>query len=138
LAVVTMLRQTQRRPTKITLSEPNVRRLWIVPVLDMAAVAWMIAAGDWLDQRTSRFAQVITLGGHHWLVLILAAAGFLMFAGLAVVTDGFTSASKLEIALLIMACTVSVVALAGAVSAILLLVLAALLLGFAGRLLFRR
>jgi hypothetical protein len=138
LAVVTMLRQTRQRPTKITLSEPNARWLWIVPVLDMMGIAWMLAAGDWLDQSSSRFAEVITLGGHHWLVLILAAAGFLMFAGLAVLTDGFTSASRLEIALLAIACTVSVVALAGALSAILLLVLAALMLGFAGRLLFRR
>jgi hypothetical protein len=119
------------------LSERTTRCLWIVAVLDMMAVAWMIAAGDWLDQRTSGFAEVITLGGHHRLVLILAAIGFLMLTGLAVLTEGFTSAGHLEIALITIAGTISVVALAGALSAILLLVLAALLLGFAGRLLFR-
>ena len=133
---MTVLRQA-RQPTKITLSERTARRLWVVAVLDMMAVAWMIAAGDWLDQRTSGFAEVFTLGGHPRLVLILAAVGFVMLAGLAVLTDGFTSAGRLEIALLTIACTISVVALAGALSAILLLVVAALLLGFAGRLLFR-
>jgi hypothetical protein len=120
------------------LSERTARCLWIVAVLDMMAIAWMIAAGDWLDQRTSGFAEVITLGGRHRLVLILAAVSFLMLAGLAVPTEGFTAAGRLEIALLVVASTISVVALAGALSAILLLVLAALLLGFAGRLLFRR
>ena len=110
LAVVTVLRQA-RQPTKITLSERTARCLWVVAVLDMMAVAWMIAAGDWLDQRTSGFAEVITLGGHHLLVLILAAVGFVMLAGLAVLTDGFTSAGRLEIALLTIACTISVLSL---------------------------
>jgi hypothetical protein len=128
----------RQRPTTVTLSERTTRILWIVAVLDMMTVAWMIAAGDWLDQRTSEFAEVITLGGHPRLVLILAAVGFVMLAGLAVQTEGFTSAGRLEIALLTIAGTISVVALAGALSAILLLVVAALLLGFAGRLLFRR
>ena len=132
-----MLRPAQNRATKVRLSERAGRWLWIVAVLDMMAVAWMIAAGDWLDQKTSGFAEVITLGGHHRLVLILAAVGFVMLAGLAVLTDGFTSASRLEIGLITIACAISVVALAGALSAILLLVVAALLLGFGGRLLFR-
>ena len=132
-----MLRPAQNRATKVTLSERAGRWLWIVAVLDMMAVAWMIAAGDWLDRKTSGFAQVITLGSRHWLVLILAAMGFVMLAGLAVLTDGFTSAGRLEIGLITIACAISVVALAGALSAILLLVVAALLLGFGGRLLFR-
>ena len=128
-----MLRQAQQQPTKIALSERTARRLWVVAVLDMMAIAWMIAAGDWLDQRTSRFAEVMTLGGHHLLVLILAAVGFVMLAGLAVLTDGFTSASRPEKALLTIACTISVVALAGALSAVLVLVIVAVLLGFGGR-----
>ena len=132
-----MLQPAEKRPTKVTLSERAGRWLWIVAVLDMMAVAWMIGAGDWLDQKTAGFAEVITLGGRHWLVLILAAVGFVMLAGLAVLTDGFTSASRLEIGLITIACTISVVALAGALSAMLLLVVAALLLGFGGRLLFR-
>jgi hypothetical protein len=138
LEVVTVLRKAPQRSTNIMLSERTSRILWLVAVLDMMAVAWMIAAGDWLDLRTSGFAEVITLRGHHQLVLILAAVGFVMLAGLAVLTDGFTFASRLEKALLTIAGTISVVALAGALSAILLLSAAALLLGFAGRLLFRR
>ena len=134
---MTMLRQTRQQPVKVMLSERTTRCLWIVAVLDMMAIAWMISAGDWLDQQTFGFAEVITLGGRHRLVLILAAVGFLMLAGLAVLTEGFTSAGRLQLALLTIAGTISVVALAGALSAILLLVLAALLLGFAGRLLFR-
>ena len=133
-----MLRQARQVRTKVMLSERTARLLWLVAVLDMMAIAWMIAAGDWLDQKTSKFAEVITLGGHHLLVLILAAVGFAMLAGLAVATEGFTSAGRLQIALITIAGTISVVALAGALSAILLLVVAALLLGFAGRLLFGR
>ena len=132
-----MLRQSPQGPTKVMLSERTARCLWIVAVLDMMAIAWMIAAGDWLDRQTFGFAEVITLGGRHWLVLILAAVGFVMLAGLAVLTEGFTSAGRLEIAFLTIAGTISVVALAGALSAILLLVVGGLLLGFAGRLLFR-
>jgi hypothetical protein len=139
LEVVTVLRQApQQQPTKTMLPARAARYLWAVVVLDMMAVAWMIAAGDWLDRQTAGFVEVITLGGHPLVVLILAAVGFGMLAGLAVLTEGFTAANRLEIALLVIACTISVVALAGALSAILLLVVAALLLGFAGRLLVRR
>jgi hypothetical protein len=47
-----------------------------------------------------------------------------MLAGLALLTDGFTSANELELTLIVTACVVSVVALAGALSAVLLLILA--------------
>ena len=125
------------QPTRIVLSERIARRLWIVAMLDMVAVAWMIAAGNWFDQ-TSPLTSVVTLGGHHKLVLILAIVGFVMLAGLALLTDGFTSANKPELALIILACVISVVALAGALSAIVLLAIAALLLGSGIRLLLRR
>ncbi len=121
---------------------PNrARWLWLVVMLDMALVAWMMAAGDWFDE-TSRLTAVATLGGRHKLVLTLALLGFAMLAGLALVTDGFTHGNKVEVALLIAACLISVAALAGALSALLLLILGAVLLGFAARLLllllFRR
>jgi len=125
------------QPPRIALSERTARRLWIVAMLDMVTVAWMIAAGTWFDQ-TSSLTSVITLGGHHRLVLVLALASFAMLAGLALLTDGFTSANQLEIALIVTACVVSVVALAGALSAILLLAVVALLLGSGTRLLLRR
>jgi hypothetical protein len=122
---------------RMALSEPTARRLWIVSMLDMITVAWMIAAGKWFDQ-TSKLTAVITLGGHHKLVMIMALTGFVMLAGLALLTDGFTSANKLELALIIIACVISIVALAGAISAIMLFAVAALLLGSGMRLLLRR
>jgi hypothetical protein len=120
------------QPTRLSLSRRRRRRLWLVAVLDMTAVAWMIAIGDWLDD-TSRLTAVITLGGHHVVVLIMALAGFLMLALAALLTGGFASAGKLEVTLITVACVISVVALAGALSLIVLLVAAALLLGFLAR-----
>src|SRR3712207_8423437 len=52
----------------------------------------------WLDQA-SRFTAVITLGGRHLLVLGLSLAAFGILAGLAIATEGFTSATKLQVAL---------------------------------------
>jgi TRAP-type C4-dicarboxylate transport system permease small subunit len=126
-----------QRPARRRLSERTARRLWIVAMLDMVMVAWMIAVGSWLD-RTSRLTAVITLGGHHKLVMIMALSAFGMLAGLALLTDGFTSANQLHIGLIVTACVISVVALAGALSGVLLLALGALLLGSGLRLLLRR
>jgi hypothetical protein len=133
--MVAMLRPPPER-TKVALSHRTSRQLWIVASLDMTAVAWMIAIGDWLD-KTSKVTAVITLGGRHVIVLIMALVGFLMLAAAALLTEGLTSAGRPELTLIIMACIVSVVALAGALSAMLLLGLAALLLGFGIRLLLR-
>jgi hypothetical protein len=126
-----MLRQPpERAPAK--LSRRTARRLWMLAALDMVAVAWMIAVGNWLDQ-TSRLTAVITLGGHHVLVLIISLAGFLMLTSGAVLTNGFRSASKLQLILITVGCVISVAALAGALSVVLLLILGALLLGFLAR-----
>jgi hypothetical protein len=125
------------QPIRMALSERTARRLWTAAMLDMVMVAWMIAAGNWFDQ-TSKLTAVITLGGHHKLVMALALTGFGMLAGLALLTDGFTSANRLEVALIIIACVISIVALAGALSAILLLAFVAVLLGSGLRLLLRR
>ena len=127
----------RRQATRTVLSERAGRRLWIIAMLDMIGVAWMIAAGDWFD-TTSTLTSVITLGGHHKLVLAMALLGFAMLAVLALLTDGFTTANRVHIALIVTACVISVIALAGALSAILLLALTALLLGTGIRLLLRR
>jgi hypothetical protein len=126
-----MLRRSPER-MPVRLSKRNARRLWMVTALDMVAVAWMIAVGNWLDQ-TSRLTAVITLGGHHVLVLIMALAGFALLASGAVVTNGFRSANKLGLTLITVGCIVSVATLAGALSILLLFMLAALLLGFLAR-----
>ena len=125
----------ERRPVR--LSKRNARRLWLLTALDMVAVAWMIALGSWLDQ-TSALTKVITLGGHHVLVLIMALVGFVMLASGAVVTNGFRSASKLRLILITAGCVISVAALAGALSVLLLLMLGALLLGFLARMFLGR
>jgi hypothetical protein len=137
LAVVTVLHPQSQLPSGMVLSRRTRRWLWIVAMLDAMAIAWTLSAGEWLDQ-TSRLTEVATLGGHHQLVLTLAVGGFVMLAGLAVVTDGFTHAGGPQPALITLACMISVVALSGAISVILLLAAAALLLGFVGRLLLRR
>ena len=116
--------------------------IWIVTVLDMMNAAWMIAAGSWLD-KTGGIAAALTLGGHYELVLIMAAVGFPMLVGLAVLTKAFKWVGRLELALIAIACAVSIVAQAIAVSAVLLLLVGAVLLltgalqlgGIAGRLL---
>lgn len=97
----------------MALSEHTVRRLSTVAMLDMVMVAWMITAGNWFDQ-TSKLTAVIILGGHHKLVMILALTAFGMLAALALLTDGFTSANRLEVALIIIAWVISIVALAAA------------------------
>jgi hypothetical protein len=127
-----MLRRQRPERTPAKLSKRTARRLWMLAALDMVAVAWMIAVGNWLDQ-TSRLTAVITLGGHHVLVLIVSLAGFLTLTGGAVLTNGFRSASQLQLILITIGCVISVAALAGALSVVLLLILGALLLGFLAR-----
>jgi hypothetical protein len=119
------------------LSQRTSRRLWIVATLDMVAVTWMLAVGHWFD-KTSWLTAVITLGGHHRFVLIMALVGFTMLAGLAVLTRAFSSANRLELTLILIACVISIVALAGVLSVVLLLASSALLLGFVARLLVGR
>jgi hypothetical protein len=131
-----MLRPPPQR-TPVRLSKRIARRLWLLAALDMVAVAWMIALGNWLDQ-TSGLTAVITLGGHHVLVLIMALVGFLMLASGAVLTNGFRSVSKLRLILITAGCVISVAALAGALSVVLLLMLGALLLGFLARMFLGR
>jgi hypothetical protein len=126
------LERTPRR-----LSKRTARRLWLITALDMVAVAWLIAVGAWLD-HTSKLTRVITLGGHHLLVLIMALVGFLVLASGAFVTNGFRTPNKLGLILITAGCIVSVATLAGALSLLLLSMLAALLLGFLARMFLGR
>jgi hypothetical protein len=121
----------------VRLSKRTGRRLWIAAALDMVAIAWMIAVGSWLDHN-SKITAVITLGGHHVLVMIIALAGFLMLASGAVLTNGFRYANRLQLTLITAGCVISIAALAGAISALLLLIVAALLLGFLARMFLGR
>lgn len=135
LAVVTMLDETRRN--RIILSERLARRLWLLAALDISAVAWLAVGSVWVDAPAGLFG-VVTLGGHSRLVLAAAIGAFLLLVGLAVATHGFAGATRFQVGLIVLACTASVVALAGALSTILLLFTAALALGFVLRPLFRR
>ena len=95
--------------------------LWSLVVADVMAVAWMLSAGDWLD-RYSAVTAVVTLGGHHFLVMWLAVAGFAMLGGLALLTGGFAVAGRGHVPLLVLAELVSIVALAGLLAVLLLTV----------------
>ena len=119
------------------ISKRTARRLWMVTALNMVAVAWMIAVGTWLDQ-TSRLTKVVTLGGNHALVLIMALVGFALLASGAFVTNWLRSANKLGLTLITAGCIVSVATLAGALSILLLFMLGALLLGFLARMFLGR
>jgi hypothetical protein len=55
-----------------------------------------------------------------------------------VVTGGFASAGKLELTLITATCMISVIALAGALSVLLIFMAVALLIGFGARLLLVR
>ena len=102
--------------------------LWALAVLDVMVVAWMLSAGDWLD----RTAPVVTLGGHHVVVLWLAVVGFVLLGVMAVLTGGFTVARRELVPFVVLSALVSVVALGGVLSALLVVVLAVFLLTLLG------
>ena len=105
--------------------------LWVLVVLDVMVVAWMLSAGDWLD-RTSLITAVLTLGGHHLLVLWLAVAGFALLGGMALLTGGFAVVSRGRVPFLVLSALVSVVANAGVLSALLFVATVVLLLTLLG------
>jgi hypothetical protein len=72
------------------------------------------------------------------LVLIMALTGFLTLASGAVLTNGFRYATKLRLILITAGCAISIAALAGALSVLLLLTLGALLLGYLARMFLGR
>lgn len=120
---------------KMPLSMPVPSRyqllLWTLMVFDVMVVAWMLSTGDWLDQA-SPVTEVVTLGGHHLLVLWLAVTGFALLGGMALLTGGFAVASRNEVPFVVLSALVSVVALAGVLSALLLVMLVVLLLTLLG------
>ena len=75
--------------------------LWALMLSDVMVVAWMLSAGDWLDQA-SPVTEVVTLGGHHLLVLWLAVAGFALLGGVALLTGGFAVASRSQVPFLVL------------------------------------
>lgn len=126
-----------RPRVRIALSRRASTLLWLTMALDMMLAALLIGARSILDQP-STFTAVVTLGGHPQLVLGLALGAFGLLAVLAVTMDGFASATRVQVGLACFGCAVSIVALAGALIAVLLVVTGGLLLGFVARPLRRR
>lgn len=90
----------------------GAHRLWWLEVLNAVAVAWMVAAGGWLDQHAGQLT-VVTLGGHHEAVIGLAAASFVLLAIVAVTSNGFAALSQVELVTVTVAGLLTIVALAG-------------------------
>ena len=132
-----LLRARAPSPPPITIPGRVGRSLWILAGLDIVTVAWMISAGAWLDEA-SDITAVVTLGGHHRLVLGLALLGFVVLAALGVSTEGFKSAGRLKLALIAIGSAISVFALAGILLGLLLLLIGAVLLGLLARFFMRR
>lgn len=86
-------------------------------LLDAMTLVWMVAVGDWLESA-SLITSVITLGGHHEIVLGIALAGFVLLAGLALITRGFAVASAPQDTAMAVAGILSVAALAGIISVV--------------------
>jgi hypothetical protein len=112
------------------------RLLWIVAMLDVMAASWMIAAGDWLDTY-SRVTSVVTLGGHHLVVLWLALIGFAILAVLAPMTSGFAAANRVQLVALSIAGVASAAAFAGTLSVAALVAGVVAVIGILGRALIR-
>jgi hypothetical protein len=108
----------QNRAKQITLgARPEARPMWLWLLMagDVMVLVWMKIFGAWLD-GFSQLTSVATLGGHHIVVMVLAALGFGILAVLAVPTAGFTMATPAQLVIVAVACIASIVALAGFVS----------------------
>jgi hypothetical protein len=102
--------------------------LWALAALDVMVVAWMLAAGEWLDGRMS----VVTLGGHHLVVLWLAVSGLRAARGNGPADRWVRGRRRWHLLVVVLSALVSVVALAGVLSVLLLVVLAVFLLALLG------
>lgn len=105
--------------------------LWALAMLDVMAVAWMLSAGDWLDHSSSVTA-VVTLGGHHLLVLWLAVAGFATLSLVTVMTGALSAVRRIHVPFLVLGALASAVTLGGVASVVLLVVGAVLLVALVG------
>jgi hypothetical protein len=115
--VVIVLRPRPQRPSAEETLLPAMTRglLWTAFVLDVIVVVYMIRMGSWLD-TASPLLSMITLGGHHQIVLARALAGLLMLGVLAPLTRGFVRVDRVQRVLLPVAGVLSLAALAGVLS----------------------
>lgn len=109
-------------------------RLWWLALLDAVAVAWMFAAGGWVDRHGGELT-VVTLGGHHEAVIGLALVSFALLATIAVTSDGFVSMSGIELSGVTVAGLLTIVALAGLLAVVVAVAGIGLFVGLMARLL---
>jgi hypothetical protein len=103
-------------PANESALSPLTRGLsWTAVVTNAALVIFMIRLGGWLD-TASPLLSMITLGGHHRVVLAVATAALLLLGWLAPTTGGFARADRVQQILLPVAGLLSLVALAGVLS----------------------
>jgi hypothetical protein len=126
--MVTTAQRPGRAGVDAQVKSRSVLGLWVLMGADLATAVWMYTFGSWLD-HTSRLTTTATLGGHHLVVLALAATGFVLLATIALMSDGFTRWSPRLVLAKNVACVVSVVALAGLVAFILTTLLSRVLFG---------
>jgi hypothetical protein len=86
----------------------------LAAALDAVTLAWMLAAGSWLDSCLP--CRVATLGGHRVVVIVLASVALVTLGVLALLTEGFTKSTPEEAGVLAVARVVSLIASAGLLS----------------------
>lgn len=131
MAVVAVFQKAPAEDVESPIPDKGRLLLWSLAILDVMAVAWMLSAGDWLD-KSSPVSAVVTLGGHHIVVMCLALVGFAMLAGLALLTKALTVARPVHYPFIAVGALVSVVALGGVLSVAMLIVGVVLLVALVG------
>ena len=135
------MRKSSAEGVAVPIPEKARLLLWSLALLDVMTVAWMLSAGEWLDQ-SSRLTAVITLGAHHVVVLWIALVGFATLTLLTLLTRAFTDVGRLHVPFLVLGALASAVALAGVLSVGMLVVGVVVLLSaaafavFGGRFVF--
>jgi hypothetical protein len=115
----------------VLLSDRARLLLWSLAMADVMTVAWMLSAGEWLD-RASPVTAVVTLRGHHLVVLWLAVAGFAILALVTALTVALTAVRRTHVPFVVLGALVSVVAISGTLSVVLLVVGAVALVALVG------
>lgn len=132
-----MLRTAPEEQAAAAVPVPEKARLllWALGIADVMTVAWMLSAGEWLD-RSGSLTAVVTLGGHHLVVLWLAVVGFAALTVLTVLTRAMTAVRRVHMPFVVLGAVISAVALGGVLSVVLLVVGAVLVISVIGGALF--
>lgn len=122
-----------RRRTVIRVSRWATRWAWTATALDCMTIVWMMTAGPWLDRQHNPLSMA-TWGGHHWLVLAFAVGSFAALAVTAPLTRGFSEGPPVFFTIVVAACFVSIMAVAGLLALVLPMVVLCFCIGLLARL----